>query len=143
MQQLDILKQQLGKPYYDLEFLLNCFKEVLVENNESELAEYIPWISGNDNFDKINFNEKHFHMYSISFQLLNLAETNGAVQTRRKEEEKNTLSSINGLWANSFEILKKRRFNEKEIAAIFSEIEVHPVLTAHPPESTRPVIWRK
>ena len=143
MQQLDILKQQLGKPYYDLEFLLNCFKEVLVENNESELAEYIPWISGNDNFDKINFNEKHFHMYSISFQLLNLAETNGAVQTRRKEEEKNTLSSINGLWANSFEILKKRRFNEKEIAAIFSEIEVQPVLTAHPTESKRPVILRK
>ncbi len=143
MQQLDTLKQQLGLPYFDLEFLLNCFKEILLENKELELAEHIPWISKRDSFDEINFTEKHFHMYSISFQLLNLAETNGAVQTRRKEEEKNKLSSINGLWANSFEILKKRGFNEGQISAIFSEIEVQPVLTAHPTESKRPVILRK
>ena len=143
MQQLETLKQQLGKPYFDLEFLLYCFKEVLIENNEPELAEHIPWISGIVNFDEINFNEKHFHMYSICFQLLNLAETNGAVQTRRKDEDKNSLSSINGLWANSFEILKKRGFNEEQISSIFSEIEVQPVLTAHPTESKRPVILRK
>jgi phosphoenolpyruvate carboxylase len=143
MQQLDTLQQQLGKPYYDLEFLLNCFKEVLIENHEFELAEHIPWISKSDSFVDVNFNEKYFHMYSICFQLLNLAETNGAVQTRRKQEDKNTLSSINGLWANSFEILKKRGFNEEQISAIFSEIEVQPVLTAHPTESKRPVILRK
>jgi len=143
MHQLDTLKQQLGKPYFDLEFLLNCFKEALIENNETKLAEQIPWISKSGSFDEINFTEKHFHMYSICFQLLNLAETNGAVQTRRKEEDKNSLSSINGLWANSFEILKKNGFTADEISSVFSEIEVQPVLTAHPTESKRPVILRK
>jgi phosphoenolpyruvate carboxylase len=143
MHQLDTLKQQLGKPYFDLEFLLNCFKEVLAENNEKELAEQIPWISKSGSLNGTNFTEKHFHMYSISFQLLNLAETNGAVQNRRKVEEKNSLSSINGLWANSFEILKNNGFTADEISSVFSEIEVQPVLTAHPTESKRPVILRK
>ncbi|HSH19588.1 MAG TPA: phosphoenolpyruvate carboxylase, partial [Draconibacterium sp.] len=142
MNQLLTLKQQLGKPYYDLEFLLNCFKEVLTENNEKELADHIPWI-GKGASDEIDFTEKHFHMYSICFQLLNLAETNGAVQNRRKEEEKNTLKSINGLWANSFEVLKKSGFTEEQICTVFSEIEVQPVLTAHPTEAKRPVILRK
>lgn len=143
MQQLETLKQQLGKPYFDLEFLLQCFKEVLVENNEKALAENIPWISDCNGTGDISFTEKHFHMYSICFQLLNLAETNGAVQNRRKEEETNTLSSINGLWANSFEVLKEKGFTEEQICNIFKEIEVQPVLTAHPTESKRPVILRK
>ena len=107
MAQLETLKTQLGKPYFDLEFLLLCFKEVLIENNESELSNCIPWISESVDYSKTSFNKKHFHLFSVSFQLLNLAETNGAVQNRRKNEEKNSLNSINGLWASSLEILKK------------------------------------
>jgi len=143
MGQLEILKIQLGKPYYDLEFLLNCFKEVLIENNEADLARYIPWICEKCIYEDIEFTEKHFHMFSISFQLLNLAETNSAVQTRRKIEEENSLSSINGLWANSLKLLKEKGFNEEKIASIFSEIMVQPVLTAHPTEARRPVVLKK
>ena len=143
MQILETLKLQLGKPYFDLEFLLICFKEVLDENNEKELAEHIPWISKGKSSVEVNFTGKYFHMYSICFQLLNLAETNGAVQNRRKEEENNLLNSINGLWANSLNILIKKGFTEEQISAIFNEIEVKPVLTAHPTEAKRPVILRK
>ena len=60
----------------------------------------------------------------------------------RKTEEKESLSSINGLWANSFKILKKNGFTEDQIAGIFSEIEVEPVLTAHPTEAKRPVVLK-
>ncbi len=143
MGQLTTIKEQLGKPYYDLEFLLHCFEEVLIENNEPELAKYIPWLCDSCNYDNIEFSEKHFHMFSISFQLLNLAETNGAVQNRRKIEEENSLESINGLWANSLDILKKRNFTEEQISGIFHEISVQPVLTAHPTEAKRPVILKK
>ena len=143
MAQLETLKTQLGKPYFDLEFLLNCFREVLTENNEPELAQCIPWISGSADYANISFNQKHFHLYSVCFQLLNLAETNGAVQNRRKNEEKNTLSSINGLWANSLDILKKNGFNEGQNSSVFDEISVQPVLTAHPTEAKRPVILKK
>jgi len=75
MEQLEALKTQLGKPYNDLEFLLNCFKEVLEEIGEPGLARHIPWICQSCNFEEITFTQKHFHLFSISFQLLNLAET--------------------------------------------------------------------
>lgn len=142
MSQLKTLQEQLGKPYHDLEFLLNCMKEVLEENGEADLAPYIPWIN-EPVATTAGFGTKHFHLYSICFQLLNLAETNGAVQNRRKEEEKNSLAAINGLWANSLKILKQQGFTEQEIAAILAGTEVEPVLTAHPTEAKRPVILRK
>ncbi len=36
------VKQKLGKAYQDLTFLLECLKEVLIENNATELANHIP-----------------------------------------------------------------------------------------------------
>ena len=72
MKQLEIIKDKLGKPYYDLEFLLNCFKEVLAENNEVELAKSIPWLCNSCNYDNIKLTQKLFQIFSISFQLFNL-----------------------------------------------------------------------
>ncbi|WP_346863205.1 phosphoenolpyruvate carboxylase [uncultured Draconibacterium sp.] len=143
MLQLETLKQNLGKPYYDLEFLLICLKEVLLENKENELAECIPWLCASSKFEEIQFERKHFHLFSVTFQLLNLVETNGAVQNRRKTEEKNTLSSINGLWANSLQHLKANTISEDEILEAMGKIEVEPVLTAHPTEAKRPVVLKK
>ena len=143
MTQLEILKKELEKPYYDLEFLMHCFREVLEENNEHELARSMPWICDACNLEGLEFTTKHFHVFSISFQLLNLVETNGAVQNRRKEEEEHSLAAINGLWANSFEILKKNNVGEEEILDTLKEIEVQPVLTAHPTEAKRPVVLKK
>ncbi|WP_297091565.1 phosphoenolpyruvate carboxylase [uncultured Draconibacterium sp.] len=143
MSNLQILINQLGKPYADLEFLLSCFSEVLVENGEAELAEVMPWISSNNARDIENFTHQHFHMFSVCFQLLNLAETNGAVQQRRKTEEGNSLTAINGLWANSLKILKDKEISPDNIIKTFKEISVQPVLTAHPTEAKRPVILKK
>ena len=38
---LQTVKQKLGKPYEDLEFLLECLKEVLIESGEKKLAKDI------------------------------------------------------------------------------------------------------
>lgn len=143
MYQLEIIKENLGKPYHDFEFLLKCLKEVLIENNEKELAESIPWLCPTNIYDSIGFSHKHFHLFSVAFQLLNLAETNGAVQNRRKTEEQQTLSSINGLWANSLKLLKEDKISEDQILETLNKIEVQPVLTAHPTEAKRPVVLKK
>lgn len=143
MSSLELLKTELGKPYQDLEFLLKCFRDVLIENNEPELARIIPWIGETVDLNKEKFTHKHFHLYSICFQLLNLTETNGAVQGRRKIEEEKGLEGINGLWAKSLKTLKEYGVGEKEIVEKLAEVDVQPVLTAHPTEARRTVILKK
>ena len=134
------IKKLLGKPYEDLEFLLQCFSEVLIENDESELAGHIPWLHEVEpELTKANL-EKLLQLYSISFQLLNLAEVNGAVQNRRAKIETSGPSSVNGSWSFVLNDLKKRGIDEDTLTAQFEDIVVEPVLTAHPTEAKRPVV---
>ncbi len=135
MNTLDQVKNKLGKSYDDLEFLLNCLKEVMIESGEIELALDIPWITPILSFDKKAFSGKHLQLYSTCFQLLNIVEVNGAVQNRRKKEDQDSLSGIDGLWCFNLKLLKERGFSGQEIAENLSEISVEPVLTAHPTEA--------
>lgn len=134
------IKKLLGKPYEDLEFLLNCFSEVLEENGESGLAAQLPWISGMDPDFSGENEHKMLQLYSIAFQLLNLSEVNGAVQTRRKLMDREGLESVNGLWGRVLLDLKSRGVNEEDLMDQFQYIEAEPVLTAHPTEAKRPVV---
>lgn len=138
MDLLNLLKNQLGKPYYDLEYLLVCFKEVLTELGERNLANSLPWLSDEPVTDSVNM-VKQLQVYSICYQLLNIVEVNGAVQNRRKLEAQ-SLSQVNGLWANNLEILKKAGYSESEILCNLANIQVEPVLTAHPTEAKRPEV---
>ncbi|MEN7549535.1 phosphoenolpyruvate carboxylase [Rapidithrix thailandica] len=140
MNVLEITKKELGKPYHDLEFLLNCLKEVLIENGEDDLAEFIPWINNRVNFSPKFYTEEHVQLYSIAFQLLNMVEENGAVQNRRRIENDNSLSSIGGLWAESLKSLKEQGITEDQIVDSLSDIRVEPVLTAHPTEAKRSTV---
>jgi len=138
MKLLELLKQKLGKPYADLEYLLNCFREVLEEQKEPELAGTMPWLSDLTP-DEGHYTPKQLQVYSICFQLLNIVEVNGAVQNRRKREAVN-ISEVNGSWGKNFEILKEAGFTEEEILSGFSESHVEAVLTAHPTEAKRPEV---
>jgi phosphoenolpyruvate carboxylase len=134
------IKTQLGKPYQDLEFLLECLSEVLKENGEDELADQIPWISTNDPDFSGTYKHKLLQLYSIAFQLLNLSEVNGAVQNRRQKRDKEGLQVVNGLWGRVLFDLKKRGISGEEIMEQLQHIEAEPVLTAHPTEAKRPVV---
>ena len=142
MSTLELVQKNIPKVYNDLEFLLFCLKEVLIESDEKELSDEIPWISEQNNFSKNTFTEKHLRLYSTCFQLLNIVEVNGAVQNRRKKEDNESMSAINGLWAYNFELLKKNGFSAEEIALQLSDIHVEPVLTAHPTEAKRTVMLK-
>ena len=135
---LSVVKEKLGKPFKDLEFLLLAFKEALVENGEENLANDIPWV--NDTtlpVEKIT--SKHLQLYSLVFQLVNMVEINGAVQARRSAENDSN-KDINGLWGESFIQLKKEGVTEEELIEGLKSVYVEPVLTAHPTEAKRTTI---
>jgi len=139
MNSLPVVKEKLGKPYEDLEFLLECFREVLQESGEGKLAVQIPWINDIDDLKPEDFSQKLVQVYSIVFQLLNMVEVNGAVQNRRKLENQ-SMSSVNGLWAQNLKMLKEQGIPPKEISNLLSKIQVEPVLTAHPTEAKRATV---
>lgn len=134
--------QKLGKPYADLKFLLECFSEVLAELNEKEISRSLPWIySPLRSVPEKNLN-KVLKAYSISFQLLYVAEVNGAVQNRRKKQESEGYDSLTGLWGQVIREFKKNNFSEKKLSEAFQEIYAEPVLTAHPTQAKRSVVLR-
>ena len=137
---LALVKTKLGKPYEDLEFLLYALKEVLEENGEKDIAEQIPWICESKPFDAEIFTEKHIQLYSLVFQLTNMVEINGAVQTRRASENKGQGTGVNGLWIDNLKKLKKLGISDKEISKLLPDIRIEPVLTAHPTEAKRETI---
>jgi len=141
MQTFELVKNKLGKPYYDLEYLLECLKEVLIENGDEELIPLIPWIGQRDVFSEIDIpSKKILHLYALIFQLLNLTEVNGAVQSRRKKEDKEGIASINGMWGQYLKQMNEKGIPAGEILSKISESEIQPVLTAHPTEAKRPVV---
>jgi phosphoenolpyruvate carboxylase len=131
----DYLSKGFDKIHEDLSFLMHCFREVLEELGEVELAQSLPWISE----VKVSSepNPRLSQTYSIAFQLLNMVEENVAAQVRRERESDLGLASEPGLWADQLERLKKAGISETDIAAQMASIRVEPVLTAHPTEAKR------
>ena len=132
-------KSILGKPYLDLEFLLDALKETLLQNGEEDIANSIPLVNESKDLDLTAMDSKHVQLYSLLFQLINLCEINGAVQNRRKQED-HSLDSINGLWANQIGKLRKQGLNDQQIVSTISEIAIEPVLTGHPTEAKRATV---
>ncbi|MBW3635692.1 MAG: phosphoenolpyruvate carboxylase [Armatimonadetes bacterium] len=118
----------------DLQFLVTCFREVLADLGQNELAASLPW-------DEIPAPDalppRLGQAYSVAFQLLNLVEENAAQQTRRKRELEDGLNAERGLWGDAFARLKSEGFDEAQIIEILPQIRVEPVLTAHPTEAKR------
>lgn len=129
------LARGFEKIHEDLSFLMHCFREVLEELGEQDLAKRLPWISNVTISDQPN--PRLSQAYSVAFQLLNMVEENVAAQVRRSRESDLGLASEPGLWAYQLEKLKKVGFSESQIARRLPHIRVEPVLTAHPTEAKR------
>jgi phosphoenolpyruvate carboxylase len=134
--------REIGKPYVDLHFLLSCLKEVLQANNENGLVSYIPWLNAEIASPDKELTQKVTHLYSICFQLLNLSEVNWAVQSRRNKLQNQGSESVNGSWSQTFSELKKSGISPEKIIEALSQLEIEPVMTAHPTEAKRTVVLK-
>jgi len=128
-----------NKVEQDIQFLMQCFREVLEENNEHELVTALPWMEAtaspleNLTIDTVKVKQA----YSIAFQLLNIAEENAVVQYRRLLEKEAISDRFSGLWSQNLSAFKQRGVSEQLIASELARVRIEPVLTAHPTEAKR------
>jgi phosphoenolpyruvate carboxylase len=122
----------------DLEFLLQCFREVLASLGQQAIADRLPWSQATiDGAEPADFPPRLAHAYSIAFHLLNMVEENTATQMRRASETANGLASEPGLWGQQLKQLLESGHPAAEISAWLPWLRVEPVLTAHPTEAKR------
>ncbi|MCB0197523.1 MAG: phosphoenolpyruvate carboxylase, partial [Anaerolineae bacterium] len=128
------------KIYEDLEFIMDCFQEVLEELGEPELAQRLPWRDGMQPPATLHQPRRTAQAYSIAFQLLNMVEENASVQRRRMIEAEGNLADVSGLWQQNLHRLKTQGLTGNQIAENLTSIRVEPVLTAHPTEAKRATV---
>jgi phosphoenolpyruvate carboxylase len=123
----------------DLTFVMSCYKEMLIDLYENDIADLITQSS----YSNIELNrktasdEKLIQALSIYFQLTNLVEENAATQFRRHLENEIDIAAIRGSWGETFKIWKEQGIGEAEMLEVLSTLNVMPVLTAHPTEAKR------
>jgi phosphoenolpyruvate carboxylase len=123
----------------DMAFLTSCFKKVLTDLGEVQLAEFLDQKIDSQTITVLgpDLEEKQIQVLSIYLQLMNLTEENAAVQFRRKKVDEDGMAGIRGSWAETFERWKKQGLQEPQMLEIIKMINITPVLTAHPTEAKR------
>ncbi|NOK63580.1 MAG: phosphoenolpyruvate carboxylase [Chloroflexi bacterium AL-W] len=124
----------------DLKFVMQCFQEVLEEQDEHAVANSLPWQTEEAFPSQVQHPHRTAQAYSIAFQLLNMVEENAAVQLRRSVETQNKLVEMSGLWQQNLQHLQALGLTDWQIAKHLSSMRVEPVLTAHPTEAKRATV---
>ena len=140
MIQKRFLEEHFTKISDDLEFLMECFREVLLEHGDKELAHQLPWSTKASQIEEARHTRRRAQSYSIAFQLLSMVEENTAVQMRRQIERDGKLEEVSGLWQQNLSRLKARGLSGEQIVQTLKEVHVEPVLTAHPTEAKRATV---
>ena len=136
----DYIVSGFAKIDADLNYLMKCLKEVLIELGEHKAAQFLPWQEGGEAHNIDDPPPRIEQAYSIAFQLLNMVEENASTQTRRLREIEHGLNDEPGLWGQQLAQLKSAGFSEEEILTVLPEVRVESVLTAHPTEAKRAAV---
>ncbi len=114
--------------------LIESLGEALHSLGEDDLIPYLPW-SGTVPEDHPP--EGTQQLYSIGFQLLNMVEERVAAAIRREREKTLGADSIRGLWPRALKDMSEMGLSPEEIIGVLRDVDVQPVLTAHPTEAKR------
>lgn len=118
-----------------LAFLIGCLGDALTSTGETDLLPYLPWSGSVPDVE--NPPSGVPHLYSIGFQLLNMVEERAAAAIRREREKAFGAESIRGLWPQALRDLQSLGLSPERILDVLREVQVEPVLTAHPTEAKR------
>lgn len=136
----DYISSGFAKIDADLNFLMECLREVLDELGEEQAAKFLPWQASGEVHDSKQPPSRIEQAYSIAFQLLNMVEENAASQTRRLREIEHGLTDEPGLWGEQLARVRDAGITPENIVGSLREVRVEPVLTAHPTEAKRAAV---
>ncbi|MEO5367523.1 MAG: phosphoenolpyruvate carboxylase [Magnetococcus sp. WYHC-3] len=118
-------------------FLVDCFRELLEEVGESEVARHLPLVGSPEIPLPAPWTPKLTQAFSIVFQLQGMAEENAAMQQRRAARDQGAAHEVPGCWEYQFQRLLSRGMSPDDIRRAVAQVRVEPVLTAHPTEAKR------
>ncbi len=121
----------------DLEFVMSCFADMLRSLGEPEVAASLPWIDDERPPLASPPEGKLAQAFGMAFELLNLVEVNRATHFRRQMETHFGLPAIRGSWGETLARWQGEGHTPQAMAEALRDIEVMPVLTAHPTEAKR------
>lgn len=145
----DLMPEWSEKVERDLDFLTQCFAEVLEDLGEKPLVAYLPWRAKGGAVRRaprgidIERTNRQLQVVSIAYHLLNIVEENAAALGRRERERYLGLLHEPGLWGHGLKQLIDEGFTQAEIREVLGRVQVEVVLTAHPTEAKRPVVLRQ
>ena len=132
----DLINSGLAELDRELSVLMGAFSRVLGSIGQSDLAAELPWT--NDKPPAVD--KDNLQLYSMAFQILNMAEAQASIKARRSREMTQGPEAELALWPAMLKEMKENGLKEADIAHVLSEVEISPVLTAHPTEAKRPSV---
>jgi len=117
-----------------LTFLVDSLSDALTSLGEDELIPFLPW---RNETPESTPPEGTQQLYSIGFQLLNMVEERVSAAIRREREKELGADSVRGLWARTLKDMKDLGLDEDQILDVLKDVNVEPVLTAHPTEAKK------
>jgi phosphoenolpyruvate carboxylase len=139
--EIGVLTADPAKIARDLANLVACFRQVLEEAGQPDVAARLPWGDDEETSSAAEpAPELLAQASSIAFMLLTLVEQNATAQYRRRLEDEDGLGAVPSLWAAVLQELRQRGVPQQAIAAALPDMQVEIVLTAHPTEAKRATV---
>ena len=117
-----------------LAYLEQLLLQVLTENGENDLVA---------DFQKNRLEVKDVRLlkvYSIYFQLLNIAEEYAVVRYREQLENTQGVARTSGLWGHTLQTWQTKGLQTEDMLQLLQSTSIEPVFTAHPTESKRTTV---
>ncbi|WP_404383129.1 phosphoenolpyruvate carboxylase [Caenispirillum salinarum] len=123
----------------DYAFLIDCFREVLVESGDAPAARLLDPATAGDAAQDAD-PERVIQAASVAFQLLRMVEENANAQSRRVLQQEGRLQEDSGSWEQTLRGLGARGLDAAAVADAVDAARVEAVLTAHPTEAKRQTV---
>jgi phosphoenolpyruvate carboxylase len=124
----------------DLQYLLDCFGEMLREVGETEVADALDSILDDRNATEQTAPARLTQAYTIAFHFMGIVEEHAAARQRRALQNVGQRDDDRGSWEANLHRLRDAGLSGDDIARLVGQVKVEPVLTAHPTEAKRQTV---